>query len=330
MLRLNPKGHYMLFQSDEFTSSFAGSEANVAVAVANMGKEAAFVSKVPDHTVGYSAIKELRKYGVDVSHVLKGGERLGIYYVERGAAQRPSKVIYDRTGSSIAQASRKEFDWPVILEGADWFHFSGITPALSAELALACADACRCAKEMGITVSIDLNYRTKLWTPEEACKVMSGLAQYADLIIGNEADAADVFGVTLPNTDIIKQKIEKEDYADIAQQLTKRFGCGKVAFTLRGSRSASINEWSAMLFAEGQAWFAPNYEIQLVDRIGGGDSFAGALIYALLSGYDPQRAIDFATASSCLKHTIENDFNLTCLADVEKLMKGDGSGRVQR
>lgn len=330
MLRLNPKGYCMLFQSDELVTSFAGSEANVSVSLVNFGMDAVLVTKVPDHVVGHAAIQEMRKFGVDVSHMILGGSRMGIYFVERGVSQRPSKVIYDRTGSSIATASRDDFDWAGIFQDADWFHFSGITPALSDELAAACEDACRYAKAHGITISCDINYRAKLWSREKARQVMGRLLGYVDVVLGNETDTNDVFGIGARDTDICSGKISRSGYVDVAKRLAEQFGCKIVSFTLRGSLSASVNEWAAMLYTGGEAYFSPGYTIQLVDRVGSGDSFAAALIYGLASGYDPQTAVNFAVAASCLKHTIENDFNRVDVSDVNKLMNGDGSGRVQR
>lgn len=330
MLRLNPKGHFTLFQQDEMMTSFAGSEANVAVSLATFGLDAAFVTKVPNHAVGQAAIAEVRKFGVDTSYMMKDGDRLGIYFVERGASQRPSKVIYDRANSAIATAKRSDFDWEQIMANADWFHFSGITPALGEEVAQACEDACIYAKAHGITVSCDLNYRAKLWSREQAEATMGKLLKYVDVLIGNEADANDVFHIAPKDTDIINGKISHEGYVDVARQLSERFGCKKVSFTLRGSISASVNEWGAMLYSDGTPYFSPTYTIQLVDRVGGGDSYAAGLIYGLISEYDPQKAVSFATAASCLKHTIENDFNRVSTSDVFRLMGGDGSGRVQR
>ena len=330
MMRLNPAGYLRFAQANTFEASYAGGEANVAVSLANYGMHAVFVSKVPAHEIGQNAVNALRKYGVDTSCMLRGGDRLGIYFVEKGASQRASKVIYDRQNSAIALAKRSEFDWDRIFNGADWFHFTGITPALSAELSQICLDACKAAKEKGLTVSCDLNYRKKLWSNKAAEAVMSQLMPYVDLCIANEEDAKDVFGIEADNTDLIAGKVDDTGYISVAQKLTKRFGFKQVAITLRSSLSASDNQWGAMLYSDGQAYFSPKYLVHIVDRVGGGDSFGGGLIYALLSGYDGQQAINFAAAASCLKHSIEQDFNLVSVAEVEALAAGNASGRVQR
>ena len=331
MMRLNPPGYQRFLQADTFEATYAGGEANVAVSLANYGNDAAFVSKVPEHEIGQNAVNALRRYGVDTSMVLRGGPRLGVYYCEKGASQRGSKVIYDRANSSIALARRDEFDWDAIFEGADWFHFTGITPALGGELPEICLDACKAAKAKGITVSCDLNYRGKLWTREKAGEVMSGLMSYVDVCIANEEDAKDVFGIAAENTDINSGKLDREGYISVARQLTERFHFKAVAITLRGSISASDNNWSGMLFRDGQASFARNYLIHLVDRVGGGDSFGGGLIHAMRKWPDnPQNIIEFAVAASCLKQATEFDFNLASEKEVLALCGGNASGRVQR
>lgn len=330
MLRLNPAGNFRFLQATSFEASYAGGEANVAVSLANYGMNAAFVTKVPTHEIGQCAVNALRKYGVDTQHMVRGGKRLGTYYVEKGASQRASKVIYDREYSAIAQAVKEDFDWDEIFENADWFHWTGITPALGGNLPQICLEACKAAKARGITISCDLNYRKKLWTPQQANEVMSELIKYVDVCIANEEDAKDVFGIEAEETDIDAGKINHEGYISVAKQICERFGCKKVAITLRGSISASDNEWAAMLYSDGEAFFSPTYKIHIVDRVGGGDSFGGGLIYALLTGKDSQKAINFAVAASCLKHTIENDFNLVSVSEVEALAAGNASGRVQR
>lgn len=330
MMRLNPEGHLRFIQAEKFEATYAGGEANVAVSLANYGMDAAFVSKIPTHEIGQSAVNALRRFGVDTGSVIRGGDRLGLYFVEKGASQRASKVIYDRAGSAISKAVPSDFDWEKIFAGADWFHFTGITPALGGELPEICLEACREAKKQGITVSCDLNYRKKLWSRGDAERIMSTLMPYVDVCIANEEDAKDVFGIEAENTDLISGNVNHKGYISVAKQLTDRFGFKKVAITLRGSISASDNEWAAMLYSDGNAYFSPKYQIRIVDRVGGGDSFGGGLIYSLLSGYDEQRAINFATAASCLKHSIEHDFNLVSVAEVEALAKGDASGRVQR
>ena len=319
MLRLNPEGYGRFVQAEKFEASYAGGEANVAVSLANYGMEASFVTKVPAHEIGQCAVNALRKFGVHTDHIVRGGSILGTYFVEKGASQRPSKVIYDRENSAVARASREDFDWDVIFAGADWFHWTGITPALGGSLPEICMDACKAAKERGITVSCDLNYRKKLWTTEQAQKTMSELMQYVDVCIANEEDAKDVFGIEAEGTDIIAGKLNHEGYAS-----------KQVAITLRGSISSNDNDWAAMLYTNGTAYYSPTYRIHIVDRVGGGDSFGGGLIYALLSGKDPQNAINFAVAASCLKHTIEHDFNLVSVSEVEALAAGNASGRIQR
>lgn len=330
MMRLNPEGNQRFLQAEKFEASYAGGEANVAVSLSNYGMKTAFVSKVPAHEIGQNAINALRHFGVETEHVARGGSRLGLYFVEKGASQRASKVIYDRAGSAIALAQPEDFDWDAIFDGADWFHWTGITPALGGNLPEICLQACKAAKEKGVTVSCDLNFRKKLWTSAQANEVMSKLMPYVDVCIANEEDAKDVFGIEAENTDINAGKIDHQGYISVARQLADRFGFQKVAITLRGSISASDNDWAAMLYENGQAYFSPTYRIHIVDRVGGGDSFGGGLIYSQLAGKNNQDSINFAVAASCLKHTIEHDFNLVSVAEVEALAAGNASGRVQR
>lgn len=330
MMRLNPEGYLRFVQADALEVSYAGGEANVAVSLANYGVEASYVTKLPENDLGRSARNEVRKFGVDTRDIVWGGPRLGLYFVEKGASQRASKVIYDRAGSSIALAKRDDFDWDRILEGAEWFHFTGITPALGGECPEICLDAVKACKAKGIRVSCDLNYRGKLWTREQAGETMSRLLPYVDVCIANEADAADVFGICAEGSDVESGALKKEGYASVARQLAERFGCKVVAITLRTSLSATDNLWSGMLWSEGEAYFAPEYSVHIVDRVGGGDSFGGGLIYALLSGKSAQKAIGFAVAASCLKHSIEHDFNHVSVSEVEALAAGQASGRVQR
>lgn len=330
MMRLNPEGYRRFVQAERFEASYAGGEANVAVSLANYGMDAAFVSKVPAHEIGQCAVNALRKFGVDTSKMVRGGERLGVYFVEKGASQRASKVIYDRAHSAIAEASYLDFNWDAIFEGADWFHWTGITPALGGELPQICLEACKVAKAKGVKISCDLNYRKKLWTTEQARKVMSELIKYVDVCIANEEDAKDVFGIEAEGTDINAGKLNHEGYISVAKQICEKFGCEQVAITLRSSISANDNDWAAMLYTDGKAYFSPSYRIHIVDRVGGGDSFGGGLIYSLLSEKEPQDAINFAVAASCLKHTIEQDFNLMNIAEVEALAAGNTTGRVQR
>ena len=330
MLRLAPEGYYRFVQADTFGATYGGGEANVAVSLANYGFDAKFVTKLPAHEIGQAAVNALRKYGVDTSYIARGGERVGIYFLEKGASQRPSKVIYDRAGSSIATASPEDFDWNEIFAGAEWFHFTGITPALNDEVAAICLEACKAAKAAGVKISCDLNYRKKLWSREKAGEVMAQLCKYVDVCIANEEDAADVFGIKAADTDVTKGAVNHEGYKDVAKQLAERFGFEKVAITLRESLSANDNNWSAMLYDGTDYFFSKKYKMHIVDRVGGGDSFGGGLICALLNGYDSQGAIEFAVAASCLKHSIEGDFNMVSMEEVQKLAGGDGSGRVQR
>ena len=332
MMRLNPEGYLRFVQANKFEASYAGGEANVAVSLANYGLDAAFVTKLPDNPFGEAARNELRRFGVDTSGIVWGGPRLGIYFVEKGASQRGSKVVYDRAGSSIALAKRGDFDWVKILKGAGWFHFTGITPALGGELPAICLDALKYCRAHKITVSCDLNYRGKLWGRAEAGKCMAKLVPYVDVLIANEADAADVFGIVGKGGDVESGRLDKAGYVSVAEQLVKRFGVRQVAITLRTSLSASDNLWAGMLYdaKARKASFSSEYKLHIVDRVGGGDSFGGGLIYALATGRKPQAAIDFAVAASCLKHSIEYDFNHVTVVEVETLAAGNGAGRVQR
>ncbi|MBQ9117634.1 MAG: sugar kinase [Clostridia bacterium] len=330
MLRLAPENYLRFVQTEKYDATFGGAEANVAVSLANYGLDVAFVSKLPVHEIGQAGINSLRKYGVDTSKIVRGGERVGIYYCEKGASQRPSKVIYDRAYSSISTAVEEDFDWDKIFDGVNWFHFTGITPALSDNLAKICETALKKAKEKSITVSCDLNYRKKLWDKEKAREVMSALCRYVDYCIANEEDAKDVFGIEAANTEIDSGKINRDGYVSVAKQLTEKFSFKGVAITLRESKSANDNGWSGMLYTEGEAYFSRKYEMHIVDRVGGGDSFGGGLIYSLLNGYEAQYSIEFAVAASCLKHTVEGDYNLVSKEEVKSLAGGNVSGRVQR
>ncbi|MBQ2769001.1 MAG: sugar kinase [Clostridia bacterium] len=330
MLRLAPMGYLRFVQSENYEATFGGAEANVAVSLANYGEDVAFVTKLPSHEIGQAAVNSLRKFGVDTTKIVRGGERVGIYYCEKGASQRPSKVIYDRAHSSIATAKKEDFDWDKIFEGVEWFHFTGITPALSDSVAEICEIACKKAKEKNIVISCDLNFRKKLWSKEKAGQVMGKLCSYIDYCIANEEDAKDVFGIEADNTDIYGGKLDKEGYISVAKKLTERFDFKGVAITLRESKSANDNDWSGMLYTDGKAYFSKKYSMHIVDRVGGGDSFGGGLIYSLLNGKEPQAAIEFAVAASCLKHSIEGDYNMVSVAEVMNLAGGDGSGRVQR
>jgi len=330
MLRLAPEGYYRFVQADTFGATYGGGEANTAVSLANYGFDSKFVTKLPEHEIGQAAVNALREYGVDTSSVARGGDRIGIYFLEKGASQRPSKVIYDRSGSSIASAAAADFDWKQIFTDVSWFHFTGITPALNDHVAAICLEACKAAKEAGITISCDLNYRNKLWSKEKAGKIMSKLCEYVDVCIANEEDAADVFGIKAANTNVTDGALNHEGYREVAKRLSDRFGFSRVAITLRESLSANDNNWSAMLYMESQYYFSKKYRMHIVDRVGGGDSFGAGLICAFLNVYDPQSAIDFAVAASCMKHSIEGDFNMVSIEEVSKLALGDSSGRVQR
>ena len=315
MLRLAPQGYMRFIQTDAYEATYGGGEANVAISLANYGLEAAFVSKMPKHEIGQAGVNSLRRYGVDTSFITRGGERVGIYYLEKGASQRPSKVVYDRTGSAIATAEEKDFDWDKIFDGADWFHFTGITPALGDNIAAITLQAVKVAKARGITVSCDLNYRKKLWSKEKACQVMEQLCKYVDVCIANEEDAADVFGIHASGTDVTSGHVNHEGYKEVAQKLAQRFGFKKVAITLRTSISANDNKWAAMLYDGKDFYFSKQYNVHIVDRVGGGDSFGGGLIYACLQDFPAQEAIEFAVAASCLKHSIEGDYNLVTVEE---------------
>ncbi len=330
MLRLAPEGYLRFFQNDTMQATFGGGEANVAVSLANYGMDASFVTKLPAHAIGQGAVNSLRGLGVDTKDIVRGGERVGIYYLEKGASQRGSVCIYDRAYSAIQLAKREDFDWDKIFEGADWFHFTGITPALGENLVEICLDACKAAKAKGVKISCDLNYRGKLWTREQARAAMTKLCEYVDVCISNEEDAKDVFGIEAENTDIYGGKLDKEGYKSVAKQLMDTFNFEKVAITLRSSISANDNDWAAMLYDGEEYCFSKEYHLHIVDRVGGGDSFGGGLIYSLLSGKTTQQAVEFAVAASALKHSIEGDYNRVTVSEVEKLAGGDASGRVQR
>jgi 2-dehydro-3-deoxygluconokinase len=332
LLRLAPQGHKKLFQNDIFETSFCGAEANVAVSLANYGIDSCFVTKVPDNEVGQAAINSLRYFGVDTSKVIKGGERLGLYYLEKGASQRPSKVLYDRAYSAIANSNVEEFDWDHIFDGVEWFHFSGINPALSDSMAKISLVACKVARTKGITISCDINYRSKLWTKAQAKETMTKLMRYVDVCIGNEEDAENVFEIKAYNTDVLIGNVDHKSYEEVAKKISYEFGCKYVAITLRTSLSASINKWAGMLYTadEDKCYLAKEYMIDIIDRVGSGDSFAAGIIYSLISKVKEQGAIEFAVAASCLKHTLEGDYNRLNVDDVLALVNGDSSGRVQR
>ncbi|MCL2300215.1 MAG: sugar kinase [Firmicutes bacterium] len=330
MLRLAPEGCLRFVQAEKFQATMGGAEANVAVDLACLGAEAAFVTKLPAHEIGQLAVNSLRRFGVDTSNILRGGARVGVYYCEKGASQRASKVIYDRAGSAIAEARPGEFDWDAIFGEAGWFHFTGITPALSEGCAALCLEACQAARRHGVPVSCDLNYRRNLWPREQAGRVMAGLMPYVRLLVANEEDAADVFGIHATGSDIEGGKLSREGYADVARQLSERFGIPEIAVTLRQSISASDNIWAGMLYSNQKCYFSKEYPVHIVDRVGGGDSFGAGLIFATLEGQSPAGRLEFAVAASCLKHSIEGDFNVISAGEARRLAGGSGSGRVQR
>jgi 2-dehydro-3-deoxygluconokinase len=330
MVRLESPGNYKILQSNEFTVSYAGAEASVCVSLSRLGLQSSYISKLPKNEVAETALCKLRQHGVALDHMVYGGDRIGVYYLERGASQRPSKVIYDRKYSSIAMARVSDFDWDVIFENADWFHFTGITAALSDSMPEICEMACKAAKKRGVMISCDLNYRKNLWSEEKAKIVMTRLMPYVDVLIGNEEDAEKTLGFSPKDSDVTSGDLSYDSYGDIAKQICDTFGVKYVAFTLRTSISASDNRWAGILYTDGTCHLSKEYLIHIVDRVGGGDSFSAGLIYALHEKYEPKNAIEFAVAASCLKHTLEQDFNLSTLEDVQRLMQGDGSGRVQR
>ncbi|MCX6206623.1 MAG: sugar kinase [Bacteroidetes bacterium] len=330
MLRLSTPGHERFVQSDSFDVTYGGGEANVAVALSNYGLNGVFVTKVPDNALGQAAINHIRRYGVDTQFIVRGGARLGIYFLETGASMRASQVIYDRAGASVAEMDISEFDFDKILDGASWFHTTGITPALSDKAAALTEAALKAAKAKGITTSIDLNYRKKLWSKEKAREVMTRLCQYVDVCIGNEEDADTTLGFKAKGTDVTKGELNLDGYKDVFQQMKEKFGFKYIASTLRESHSASDNGWSALVYDGSEFYHTKSYEVRIVDRVGSGDSFASGFIYGLVTGMPMADAAEFGVAASALKHTIPGDLNHATLNDVKELMKGDGSGRVQR
>jgi len=330
MLRLNPEGYLKFFQADKFVINYTGAEGNVLTSLSYMGVPTQLVTKLPDNAIAECALGNLRRYGVGCDHIAFGGERIGLFYAEKGASQRPSKIVYDRKYSSFSTCSPEDYDWAKIFDGAGWFHFTGITPALGGKLPEICLAACKEAKNRGITVSCDLNYRKNLWTRAEAKETMEKLLAYVDVLIANEEDAADVLDIHASGTDIISGKLSREGYIEVADKISKKYGIDRVAITLRKSISASDNDWSALLYQDGKPYFSKEYHIHIVDRVGGGDSFGAGLIYAIGHDFTPQDTIEFAAAASCLKQTIELDVNLSKPSDILSLMGGDGSGRVQR
>ena len=330
MLRLSPPNYQRFIQTDLFDVTYGGGEANVSISMANFGLDSYYITKLPNSPIGDAALNHLRRFGVKVDYILRGGDRLGLYFLEIGAAQRPSKVIYDRAHSAIAEAKVGDFDWDQIFKDAEWFHFTGITPAISDTAAELTLEAVKKAKQSKVKVSCDLNYRGKLWRQEKANKVMSQLMEYVDIVLGNEEDAENIFGIKAPESDVTTGKLSEKDYRFVAEELIRRFDFELVAITLRESYSASDNGWSAMAY-DGKHFYNSNkYRIHIVDRVGGGDAFAGGLIYSLINNEGLQDALEFAVAASCLKHTIPGDFNMISVDEVRSVQKGEVSGRVQR
>lgn len=330
MLRLTPKGYYRLFQNSDMEATFGGGEANVAISLSNFGVKSTFVSRLPQNDIGQSAVKELNKFGVDTSKIIRDEHRIGIYFLEKGASQRPSKVIYDRAHSSISYAENNQFNWQEIFKDTDWFHFTGITPSLSKSVAQVTLEALKVAKENNVTVSCDLNYRKNLWTTKQAEETMTELMAYVDVLIANEEDAQKVFGIASSNTDVDSGQLNREGYKDVAERLVDKFGFTTVFITLRESLSANDNKWSAMKYCNKKSYFSKKYDLHIVDRVGGGDSFAAGAIYSMLNNMEDQQSIEFAVAASALKHSIEGDFNRVSLEEVLALTNGDSTGRVQR
>lgn len=336
MLRLSTPGYLRFAQAKQFDATFGGGEANVAVSLANYGIDTDFITRLPDNDIARSCVRDLRSYGVGTSNIVYGGDRVGIYFLETGAVARPSKVVYDRAGSSIATIQKGMIDWPAVFAGADWFHWTGITPALSQGAADVCLEAIQAAGKLGITVSCDLNYRKNLWKyGKKASEIMPALVEGCDIILGNEEDADKVFGIKPEGFDVTATggTIDQKRFQSVGEQLMARFPrAKKVIITLRGSINANHNTWGGVLWDGSTLYQSPRYDItHIVDRVGGGDSFMGGLIYGLLTYKgDDQKALNFAVAASCLKHTIFGDFNQVTVKEVENLMAGDASGRVAR
>lgn len=330
MLRLSTPGYQRFKQSESFNVTYGGGEANVAVSLANYGLDTYYVTKLPNNSIGQSAVNHLQRFGVNTDYIARGGDRIGIYFLETGISMRPSMVIYDRSHSAIAEAGSDDFNFNEIFADAEWFHFSGITPALSNNTAVLIEEALKVAKKNRVTISVDLNYRKKLWLPEKAQKVMTGLMKYVDVCIGNEEDAEKTLGFKPDNTDVTKREIKLEGYREISKRMIEKFNFKYVVTTLRKSYSASDNNWSALIYNGNEFYHSSRYDIRIVDRVGGGDSFAGGLIYSLITGKDFKEALEFAVAASALKHTIPGDFNMVTVDEVMKLVRGDTSGRVQR
>ena len=332
MLRLSPPGHERFLQSPMFRATFGGAEANVSVSLANFGIDSYYVTRLPSHDIGTAALRALQTEGVRTDYILRGGDRIGVYFTEAGASQRPSSVIYDRARSAISEMEPGSVPWADVLSTASWFHCTGITPALGPKAAACTREALEFAKTLGVRASIDLNYRRKLWTEGEAQRVMRPLMAFVDLVIANEEDIQSVLGLTVPGADVTQGTLDLDGYRDVAERVAREFGVSQVAITLRESRSASVNGWSAVLFDAASRVFhrSQRYDITVIDRLGAGDSFAAGLIYGFLTGRPTDAALRFAVAASALKHTMPGDFNRTTVAEVDQLAAGDASGRVRR
>jgi len=333
MLRLSTPGVTRFVQSQNFDAIYGGGEANVAISLSNYGLDSFYVTKLPKHEIGQAAVNYLRRFGVKDDFIVRGGDRVGIYFLEIGASQRASKVIYDRANSAVSQMKKEEIDWNKVFKDASWFHWTGITPALGKSAQEVLLVACETAKKLGVTISCDLNFRAKMWTEAEAQSVMKPLMKYVDVCIANEEDSEKSLGLKAEKTNIEEGKLDEGSYSIVAKKLKETFGFKTVAITLRESISASRNGWSAILLDDNDCkspYRSKRYEIEIVDRVGAGDSFAGGLIYSLLTKTNSKEALEFAVAASCLKHSIPGDFNLVTVDEVEKLMKSGGSGRVER
>ena len=332
MLRLSPPGHERFLQSPLLRATFGGGEANVAVSLANFGLESYYVTRLPEHDIGTAAVRALRAEGVRTDYILRGGDRIGVYFTEVGASQRPGEVIYDRARSAVSEMEPGTVPWPEIFSGASWFHCTGITPALGARAAACTREALEAARASGVRVSVDLNFRKKLWSETQAQQVMRPLMPLVDLVIANEEDIQSVLGLQVHGADVTRGALDPESYRDVSERLTNHFGVAQVAITLRESRSASDNGWSAVLYEKAGSVFhrSQHYDVTIVDRLGGGDSFAAGLIYGLVTNRTPEAALRFAVAASALKHSIPGDFNRVTVGEVDRLAGGDASGRVRR
>lgn len=330
LLRLSPPGYLRFIQADRLDVNYTGAEANVLISLAVMGIATEFVTRLPENDIARAGIAMLQKFGVGTKHTAWGGKRIGIFYLEKGASQRPSKVIYDRQDTAIAQASIGDFDWDEIFTNASRLHLTGITPALGSTMPAVCQNVVRMAKERNVAVSCDLNYRKNMWTETEAKACMENIIPDIDLLIANEEDADKVLGIRAAGSNVTEGRLDRDGYADVARQICERYHIGEVGITLRRSISASDNDWGALLYSGGKPYFSKTYPVHIVDRVGAGDSFAAGLLYAKEKAMPPQNAIEYAAAASCLKHSIELDFNLSTVEEIERLAGGDGSGRVQR